>query len=67
MYDLPPPGNANSSRAQPRNLPIRGLRTVEGQGFSPAINDRAQRDTTLPEAVAKPAAQRHSAAAASVN
>jgi hypothetical protein len=27
--------------------------SVEGQGFSPAMNDRAQRGTALPEAVAE--------------
>jgi hypothetical protein len=32
---------------------------VEGQGFSPDINDRAQRETALPQAVAEPSAQRH--------
>jgi hypothetical protein len=36
-----------------------GADGVEGQGFSPDINDRAKRDTTLPQAVAEPTAQRH--------
>ena len=32
---------------------------VEGQGFSPDINDRAKRETALPQAVAEPTAERH--------
>jgi hypothetical protein len=37
-----------------------GADGVEGQGFSPDINDSAQRDTTLPQAVAEGASpQRH--------
>jgi hypothetical protein len=36
-----------------------GADGMEGQGFSPDINDRAKRDTALPQAVAEPTAQRH--------
>ncbi len=43
-----------------RSAPLSGAAAgVEGQGFSPDINDRAERDTSLPKAVAEPSAQRH--------
>jgi hypothetical protein len=44
----------------PRSAPLGGAAAeVEGQGFSPDITTRANRDTSLPKAVAQPSAQRH--------